>query len=70
MAVRQKLWDKHEAVILLEGYFDMTKKSLPLNDVIARVSDELRNMAIHQGYKIDDIFRNKNGIAFQLKSIP
>lgn len=69
MAVRQKLWDKHEAVILLEGYFDMTKKSLPRNDVIARVSDELRNMAIHQGYKIDDIFRNKNGIAFQLKSM-
>lgn len=69
MTARQKPWDRYEAVVLLEGYLDVVKKNIPRNEAIERVSLELRTMAINQGYDIDDIFRNKNGITFQIMSM-
>lgn len=69
MTARQKPWDRYEAVVLLEGYLDVVQKNMPRNEVIERVSLELRTMAINQGYEIDDVFRNKNGITFQIKSM-
>lgn len=69
MAERQKPWDQYEAVVLLEGFLDILSNNFSRNEVIDRVSHDLRTMAINQGYEIDDIFRNKNGITFQMKSM-
>lgn len=69
MAERQKTWDQYEAVVLLEGFLDILSNNFSRNEVIDRVSHDLRTMAINQGYEIDDIFRNKNGITFQMKSM-
>ena len=69
MAERQKPWDQYEAVVLLEGFLDILSNNYSRNEVIARVSHDLRTMAINQGYEIDDVFRNKNGITFQIKSM-
>lgn len=69
MTTRQKPWDKYEAVLLLDGYLDIIKNGTPQSEVIERISHELRTMAINRGYCIDDIFRNKNGITFQIKSM-
>ena len=69
MAERQKPWDQYEAVVLLEGFLDILSNNFSRNEVIDRVSHDLRTMAINQGYEIDDVFRNKNGITFQIKSM-
>lgn len=69
MAERQKPWDLHEAVVLLDGFLDIISNNLPRHEVIDRISHDLRTMAINQGYEIDEIFRNKNGITFQIKSM-
>lgn len=69
MTERQKSWDRYEAVVLLEGYLDMVQKNIPRNEVIERISLELRTMAVNQGNEINDVFRNRNGITFQIKSM-
>ena len=69
MAERQKPWDQYEAVVLLEGFLDILSNNFSRNEVIDRVSHDLRTMAINQGDEIDDIFRNKNGIKFQINSM-
>ena len=56
MAERQKPWDQYEAVVLLEGFLDILSNNFSRNEVIDRVSHDLRTMAINQGYEIDDIF--------------
>lgn len=42
---------------------------LPRNEVVERISCDLRTMALNQGCVIDDIYRNSNGIAFQIRSM-
>lgn len=69
MADRQKPWELHEAVVLLDGLLDIQINNLPRAEVIDRVSHDLRMMAINQGYDIDEVFRNRNGITFQIKSM-
>lgn len=69
MADRQKPWELHEAVVLLDGLLDIQINQLPRAEVIDRVSHDLRMMAINQGYDIDEVFRNRNGITFQIKSM-
>lgn len=66
---RQKPWSKHEAAILLDGYLRIVNSGVPKKDVIEDVSSKLRTMAILQGEEIDDIYRNTNGISFQLSSM-
>lgn len=61
-------WDKYEAVILLDGWLK-TKAGIPKNEVINLVSYQLRQKAINQGIEIDSVFRNTNGIKFQLMSM-
>lgn len=69
MADRQKPWELHEAVVLLDGLLDIQINNSPRAEVIDRVSHDLRMMAINQGYDIDEVFRNRNGITFQIKSM-
>ena len=61
-------WDKYEAVILLDGWLRV-KEGIPRSEVITLVSYKLRKKAVNQGVAIDSVFRNTNGINFQLMSM-
>lgn len=69
MAERPRGWNKYEAAILLEGLLDVLDKGAPRKEIIKRVSFDLREMARQQGEEIDEIFRNENGIFFQMESM-
>lgn len=69
MAERQPSWDKYEAAILLEGLLASIKGELTRSDAIKAVSRDLRAMALHRGMEIDEVYRNTNGISFQMKSM-
>lgn len=68
MAV-QKQWNKFEAAILLDNYLKYINNEITRKEAIELTSDELRNMAKSQNIDIDDIFRNVNGITFQMHSM-
>lgn len=61
-------WDRYEAVILLEAWLQV-KSGVPKPQMINLVSYQLRTKAVNQGLEIDDIFRNTNGITFQMMSM-
>lgn len=65
----QPKWDIYESVVLLSGYLLACKKSEPKAYIIRRVSADLRAMAIHRGRKIDEGFRNENGISYQMQNM-
>ena len=69
MARRLPAWDEYEAVLLLDGLLAIIQHEIPRNIVIEHVSKDLRNMAKHRGWEIDEKFRNIAGITFQLKSM-
>lgn len=69
MTERPRGWNKHEAAILLEGLLEVLDKSTPRKEIIKRVSFDLREMARQQGEEIDEVFRNENGIFFQMESM-
>lgn len=66
---RQPKWNIYEAVVLLDAYIETQKKEQPKSHIIKDVSIALRQMAINQGLVIDDVFRNENGISYQLQSM-
>ena len=68
-AVQQPRWNKYEAVILLDGYLEIINKNIPKQRIIRRVSKELRQMAINRGIVIDEVYRNENGISYQIQSM-
>ena len=61
-------WDKYEAIILLEAWLQV-QSSIPKMWVVNLVSYRLRLKAIKQSIEIDEIFRNTNGIKFQMQSM-
>lgn len=65
----QKPWSVHEAVILLDEYLKVSLKQRERKQSIAEVSAKLRQMAKNQGLEIDDVYRNVNGITFQMASM-
>ena len=65
----QPKWDMYESVVLLDGYLETLKKIEPRSHIIARVSSDLRLMAAHRGLKIDAVYRNVNGISYQMQSM-
>lgn len=67
--MRQPQWTIYEAAILLDGYLEANEKHLPKLHIVKRVSDELRQMAVNNGMVIDDVFRNENGISYQIQSM-
>ena len=69
MEERQPSWDKYEAAILLEGLLASIKGELTRSDAIKAVSRDLRAMALHRGMEVDEVYRNKNGISLQMKSM-
>lgn len=66
---RQLQWNIYEAVILLDGYLEVKNKNMSRSKIIENVSKDLRKMAINQGIEIDDIYRNRNGISYQIQSM-
>ena len=69
MVERQPSWDRYEAAILLEGLLTSMKGELTRSDAIKAVSRDLRVMALHRGMEVDEVYRNTNGISFQMKSM-
>ena len=67
MMNRQPAWTLHEAVILLDGYFETVRGAQPKLRIIKRVSENLRAMALNNDIDIDAIYRNENGISFQMQ---
>ena len=61
-------WDKYEAAILLDALLKV-KDGIPKTHMVNLVSFKLRQKAINQNLEIDDIYRNANGISFQMTSI-
>lgn len=68
MAVRIP-WDKFETAILIEGCVDYNENKITKKEAVKRVSNELRQRALNKGEKIDDIYRNENGISMQFEII-
>lgn len=66
---RQPVWDQYEAVILLEGYLETAQGKYRRDEMVQRVSRDLRQMALNRGMTIDDAYRNKNGISRQMYSM-
>lgn len=60
------LWEQDEALILLDALLRIVNEGYPRKQAVAEVSETLRKRAIDKGIKIDDIFRNINGIDMQL----
>ena len=63
MVERQPSWDKYEAAILLEGLLASMKGELTRSAAIKVVSRDLREMALHRGVEIDEVYRNANFIS-------
>ena len=66
---RQPQWNIYEAVVLLDAYLEAQRKERPRAHIIKDVSAALRQMALNQGLVIDDVYRNENGISYQLQSM-
>lgn len=66
---RQPKWDIYEAAILLDGYLEVLRANLPKARVVKRISQNLRRMPMRRGMAIDDIYRNENGISYQIRSM-
>lgn len=65
----QPQWNLYEAAILLQAYVETLHGTMTLQEAIRSVSNHLRQMAVNNGIEIDDVFRNINGITFQMKSM-
>lgn len=62
-------WDKQETALLIDAYLRVKNKELSQQEAVKEISELLRRRAILSGMEIDDIFRNTNGIAMQMKII-
>lgn len=69
MTNRQSSWNMLEAIVLLEAFISTKDGLLSRTDAINRASSDLRKMALNQGMNIDQTFRNKSGISFQMHSM-
>ncbi len=62
-------WSQDEAVVLLDALIKVRNGELSRKEAVNDVSEELRQMAINKGINIDDIYRNKNVINYQLSCL-
>ena len=60
------LWDRDEALILLDGLLSVLNGEQPRLKAVKSVSEELRKRAVDKGIEIDEVFRNTNGISMQM----
>ncbi len=62
----QPKWNRHESALLLEGCLKI-QRGEDRKTIIKELSKTLRKIGERAGYSIDEIFRNENGIAWQMK---
>ena len=62
-------WDKYETALLIEACCLVNNGVIRRKDAISQLSKQLRQMAIDNGIIIDEIYRNENGISFQLANV-
>ena len=62
-------WDIEEAVLMLDMLLKSLDGKLTRKEAIHQVSEKLRRRAVNRGIEIDDIFRNENGITFQMSAL-
>lgn len=67
--VRQEPWSMAEAALLLEATIKYKAGELTRSEAVSSVSTQLRQMAQNKGQVIDKIYRNLNGINFQMASM-
>ena len=65
----QAPFTEYEAVILLNAYLKVLSGDLTRMDSVRECSAKLRQMAINAGVKIDSVYRNVNGISWQMASM-
>jgi hypothetical protein len=63
------MWSREEAVILLDALIQVVEGNIDRKSAIAAVSLELRTRAQKNGWIIDEVFRNVNGITLQMSSM-
>ena len=63
------LWNDKEVAILVDYYARFTNGELTRLEAIETASTELRGRAVQKGIKIDEQFRNTNGIAMQMSKV-
>lgn len=66
---RQEAFNEYEAALLLDAYLKVLRGEKSRKASIQECSTQLRQMALNTGKHIDDIYRNINGITFQLSSM-
>lgn len=64
--VTQPKWNRHESALLLEGCLKV-EHGEDRKKIVKELSKTLRKMGEIAGCSIDEIFRNENGIAWQMK---
>lgn len=62
-------WDIEEAVLMLDMLLKSLDGKLTRKEAIRQASEKLRRRAVNRGIEIDDIFRNENGITFQMSAL-
>ena len=62
----QKNWDKYEVALLIEAYQNIKQSKADKMSTLIALSQNLRKMAQNDGFEIDEIFRNLNGMQWQL----
>lgn len=66
---RQVPFTEHEAALLLDAYLKTLSEEKGRMESVRECSMQLRQMALNAGREIDDIYRNVNGISFQMASM-
>ena len=62
-------WNIEEAVLMLDMLLKSLDGKLTRKEAIRQVSEKLRRRAVNRGIEFDDIFRNENGITFQMSAL-
>jgi len=62
-------WDKYETAILIDACIQVINNKVDKNTAIKTVSAKLRKRAVNSGVRIDDVYRNENGIRMLMTTI-
>lgn len=63
--MRQKPWDEFETALLIEAYQKIKIENANKDITLAKLSDTLRELAKKNGIRIDNTYRNVNGMHWQ-----
>lgn len=63
------VWNEHEQAVLLQALIDVLNDKTERKEAISEVSKRLRKEAESRGIKIDEKFRNENGISLQMNCL-